>query len=263
MRISPSIICPDFGIPHQDKLEKQESDEAFPLKILGSIASSRSKYPMVCRFCKLTCGEIRYPGNGHPNKRNNKYFRDVKHYFWDDPFLLKTMLTKWNYLGNTIGANYNSTEKILSIQDLLVPPSTRMPTTLSPVVIFVNVKEKLRNVMRCHKTPSKFAKSLTSGAWFLYGAFLVFRGYKLKIFSGKLKSRWSGPFTIVQVFPYGTVELSQNSGPNFKVNGHRIKHYFGGDIPTVDFRFVKYSQVSSEFYILSFFLGIQYPKLID
>ncbi|GJW11175.1 hypothetical protein Tco_1577002 [Tanacetum coccineum] len=55
---------------------------------------------------------------------------------------------------------------------------------------------------------------------------------RLKIFSGKLKSRWSGPFTIVQVFPYGTVELSQNSGPNFKVNGHRIKHYFGGDIPT-------------------------------
>ncbi|GJX86889.1 reverse transcriptase domain-containing protein [Tanacetum coccineum] len=53
---------------------------------------------------------------------------------------------------------------------------------------------------------------------------------RLKIFSGKLKSRWSGPFTIVQVFPYGTVELSQNSGPNFKVNGHRLKHYFGGDV---------------------------------
>ncbi|GJT89534.1 reverse transcriptase domain-containing protein [Tanacetum coccineum] len=42
------------------------------------------------------------------------------------------------------------------------------------------------------------------------------------------------PFTIVQVFPYGTVELSQNSGPNFKVNGHRLKHYFGGDIPAMD-----------------------------
>ncbi|GJS22804.1 reverse transcriptase domain-containing protein [Tanacetum coccineum] len=55
---------------------------------------------------------------------------------------------------------------------------------------------------------------------------------RLKIFSGKLKSRWSEPFTIVQVFPYGIVELSQNSGPNFKVNGHRLKHYFGGDIPT-------------------------------
>nr|GEZ45645.1 reverse transcriptase domain-containing protein [Tanacetum cinerariifolium] len=31
---------------------------------------------------------------------------------------------------------------------------------------------------------------------------------RLKIFSGKLKSRWSGPFTISQVYPYGAVELS-------------------------------------------------------
>ncbi|GJY76266.1 reverse transcriptase domain-containing protein [Tanacetum coccineum] len=54
---------------------------------------------------------------------------------------------------------------------------------------------------------------------------------RLKIFSGKLKTRWTGPFTVTQVFPYGTVELSQIDGPNFKVNGHRLKHCFGGDIP--------------------------------
>nr|GEU51288.1 reverse transcriptase domain-containing protein [Tanacetum cinerariifolium] len=53
----------------------------------------------------------------------------------------------------------------------------------------------------------------------------------LKIFSGKLKTRSSGPFTITQVFLYGTVELSQTDGLNFKVNGHRLKHYFGEDIP--------------------------------
>nr|GEV28021.1 reverse transcriptase domain-containing protein [Tanacetum cinerariifolium] len=54
---------------------------------------------------------------------------------------------------------------------------------------------------------------------------------RLKIFSGKLKTRWSGPFTISHVFPYGTVELSKTDEPNFKVNGHRLKHYFGEDIP--------------------------------
>nr|GEU79435.1 hypothetical protein [Tanacetum cinerariifolium] len=54
---------------------------------------------------------------------------------------------------------------------------------------------------------------------------------RLKIFSSKLKTRWTGPFTIAQVFLYGTVELSQTERPNFKVNGHRLKHYFGGDIP--------------------------------
>ncbi|GJV37811.1 reverse transcriptase domain-containing protein [Tanacetum coccineum] len=54
---------------------------------------------------------------------------------------------------------------------------------------------------------------------------------RLKIFSGKLKTRWSGPFTITKVFPYGTIELSQPDGPNFKVNGHRVKHYFKEDLP--------------------------------
>nr|GEW10953.1 reverse transcriptase domain-containing protein [Tanacetum cinerariifolium] len=54
---------------------------------------------------------------------------------------------------------------------------------------------------------------------------------KLKIFSGKLKTRWSGPFTITQVFLYVTIELSQTDGPNFKVDGYRLKHYFGEDIP--------------------------------
>nr|GEW25880.1 protein NYNRIN-like [Tanacetum cinerariifolium] len=55
---------------------------------------------------------------------------------------------------------------------------------------------------------------------------------RLKIFSGKLKTRWFGPFTITQVFPYGTIDLSQPNGPNFKVNGHRVKHYFGSGIPS-------------------------------
>nr|GEW83299.1 reverse transcriptase domain-containing protein [Tanacetum cinerariifolium] len=32
--------------------------------------------------------------------------------------------------------------------------------------------------------------------------------FRLKIFYRKLKSRWSGPFTISHVYPYGTVELS-------------------------------------------------------
>ncbi|XP_060972606.1 uncharacterized protein LOC133038461 [Cannabis sativa] len=51
---------------------------------------------------------------------------------------------------------------------------------------------------------------------------------RLKLFPGKLKSRWSGPFTVIKVFPYGAVEL-KGEGPNtFKVNGQRLKLYLGG-----------------------------------
>ncbi|GKA69393.1 hypothetical protein Tco_0775457 [Tanacetum coccineum] len=59
---------------------------------------------------------------------------------------------------------------------------------------------------------------------------LIFNS-RLKIFSGKLKSRWSKPFTITEVFPYGTAKLSHADGSNFNVNCHRLKHYYGGDTP--------------------------------
>nr|GEX38905.1 reverse transcriptase domain-containing protein [Tanacetum cinerariifolium] len=57
---------------------------------------------------------------------------------------------------------------------------------------------------------------------------------RLKIFSGKLKSRWFGPFTITEVYPYGTAKLSHADGLNFKVNCHRLKHYYGGDVPPME-----------------------------
>nr|GEW81168.1 hypothetical protein [Tanacetum cinerariifolium] len=60
---------------------------------------------------------------------------------------------------------------------------------------------------------------------------VLFFNSKLKIFSGKLKTHGSGPFTITHEFPYGTVKLSQTDGTNFKVNVHRLKHYFREDIP--------------------------------
>ncbi|KAL0458322.1 UNVERIFIED_CONTAM: hypothetical protein Slati_0459400 [Sesamum latifolium] len=47
---------------------------------------------------------------------------------------------------------------------------------------------------------------------------------RLKLFLGKLRSKWSGPFIIAKVFPHGAVELLSEKGL-FKVNGHRLKHY--------------------------------------
>nr|GFC24878.1 hypothetical protein [Tanacetum cinerariifolium] len=56
---------------------------------------------------------------------------------------------------------------------------------------------------------------------------------RLKIFSEKLKSRWSGPFTIAKIYPYGTAKLIHPDGCNFKVNCRRLKHYHGGDLPSL------------------------------
>ncbi|XP_070005954.1 uncharacterized protein [Nicotiana sylvestris] len=54
---------------------------------------------------------------------------------------------------------------------------------------------------------------------------------RLKLFPGKLKSRWAGPFVVVNVTPHETVELRDiNSSDTFLMNGQRVKHYWGGDI---------------------------------
>nr|GFD26080.1 reverse transcriptase domain-containing protein [Tanacetum cinerariifolium] len=70
---------------------------------------------------------------------------------------------------------------------------------------------------------------------------------RLKIFSDKLKSRWSGPFTISHVYPYGTVEFALPDGPNFNVNGHRLKHYFREDVPKLVVPNLKHSSGTIEF----------------
>nr|CAN83413.1 hypothetical protein VITISV_011239 [Vitis vinifera] len=50
--------------------------------------------------------------------------------------------------------------------------------------------------------------------------------FKLHIFSGKLKSRWIGPFTIHQVYSNGVVELlNSNSTESFKVNASSFLHF--------------------------------------
>jgi len=55
---------------------------------------------------------------------------------------------------------------------------------------------------------------------------------RLKLFPGKLKSKWSGPFLVKSVSPHGAVELMTPEGDrSFKVNGQRVKPYLGGDIP--------------------------------
>ncbi|XP_009786214.2 uncharacterized protein LOC107806822 [Nicotiana tabacum] len=54
---------------------------------------------------------------------------------------------------------------------------------------------------------------------------------RLRMFPGKLKSRWSGPFEVVRVTPYGAIKLRALNGERkFLVNGHIVKHYWGGMI---------------------------------
>jgi len=49
---------------------------------------------------------------------------------------------------------------------------------------------------------------------------------RLKLFPGKLRSKWSGPFMIRSIYPHGVVELAKaDETDTFKVKAQRLKPY--------------------------------------
>ena len=50
---------------------------------------------------------------------------------------------------------------------------------------------------------------------------------RLRLFPGKLKSKWSGLFIVVSSTQFRAVTLRNNKEEEFKVNGQRLKHYLG------------------------------------
>lgn len=68
---------------------------------------------------------------------------------------------------------------------------------------------------------------------------MLFYDSCLRLFPGKLKSRWTGPFLVHKVFPYGVVEIeSMKTGNRFKVNGHRLKAYIDNFAPTKEMVYI-------------------------
>ena len=58
------------------------------------------------------------------------------------------------------------------------------------------------------------------------GELMLLHNTMLRLFSGKLKSQWSGPFKLLRIYPHGVVDLLDEKTPQeFKVNRHRVKHY--------------------------------------
>jgi hypothetical protein len=61
---------------------------------------------------------------------------------------------------------------------------------------------------------------------FMVGQKVLLFNSRLKLMPGKLKSRWTGPFKILNIFPNRVFEIqSFHTNQIFKVNGYRIKPY--------------------------------------
>ncbi|GKB64965.1 hypothetical protein Tco_0921151, partial [Tanacetum coccineum] len=192
--------------PHQDVLENKEITKTFSLETLGMVSfRGDDSTPWFAYFANYHAGI--FVIKGMLSQQKNKFFKDVKHYFWDDPYLFKIcadqvirrcvygqeavdILTACHNgpTGGHYGANYTA-KKDQAYENYLI------------------YKEKKK----------KIHDSKIKNRVFNVGDRILLFNSRLKIFSGKLKNRWIGLFIVAQVFPYGTIELSQTDGPNFKI----------------------------------------------
>nr|GEV54949.1 hypothetical protein [Tanacetum cinerariifolium] len=69
--------------PHKDVFENKDINENFLLKTLGKISSGSTSW--FDDFENFHAGNFIIKGMSSEQKKN--FFKDVKHYFWDDPFL--------------------------------------------------------------------------------------------------------------------------------------------------------------------------------
>nr|GEX46097.1 reverse transcriptase domain-containing protein [Tanacetum cinerariifolium] len=71
--------------PHKDVFENKDINENFPLETLGKISSEST--PWFADFANFCEGNFIVKGMSSQQKK--KLFKDVKHYFWDDPYLFR------------------------------------------------------------------------------------------------------------------------------------------------------------------------------
>ena len=69
---------------------------------------------------------------------------------------------------------------------------------------------------------------------FIQGQKVLLYNSRLHLFSGKLKSRWTGTFVVKTVFPHRAIEIyDPKNGNEFKVNSQRLKSFLES-VPEVD-----------------------------
>nr|GFB60822.1 reverse transcriptase domain-containing protein [Tanacetum cinerariifolium] len=200
--------------PHQNVLDPKEINESFPLETLNLKAVEILK---ACHYG---------PTGGHhgPNYTARKVFDSG--FYWPSIYRDAQDLVK----------NCDVCQRQGKISQRDEMPQNSIQAAGDHKKVQINEVNELRDqayensLIYKEKTKRLHDSKLKNRVFNIGDKVLLFNS-RLKIFFRKLKSRWSGPFTISQVYRYGTVELSQPDGPNFKVNGHRLKHYFGEDIP--------------------------------
>ncbi|KAK8704865.1 hypothetical protein V6N13_048477 [Hibiscus sabdariffa] len=110
-------------------------------------------------------------------------------------------------------------------------------TKISTTTLDQSGHYKLNSLLHYIKKPIKFGRTRRLSIkrlrrimprQYLPGQQVLLFNSRLKLFPGKLKSRWSGPFKVTQAATHGAIMIkSLKDGHEFEANGQRLKPYMG------------------------------------
>nr|GEX16401.1 reverse transcriptase domain-containing protein [Tanacetum cinerariifolium] len=203
--------------PHQNVLDPKEINESFPPETLNLVSTrGNQNTPWFADFTNYHAGN--FIVNGMSSQQKSKFFKDVKHYFWDDPFLFKIRDAQ------VIRRCVSGHEAIEILKACHYRPTGELEHKAYWALKHANFNLKTAGDHR--KVQINELNELHDQA---YENSLIYKEKTKRLHDSKIKNR---VFNIGdRIYTYGTVELSQPDRPNFKVNGHLLKQYFGKDVP--------------------------------
>nr|GEW85933.1 hypothetical protein [Tanacetum cinerariifolium] len=212
--------------PHKDVLENKDINENFPLETLGSLSCNST--PWFADIANFHAGN--FIKKGLTSQQKKKFFKDTSGQVEVSSRGLKRILER------TVGENRATWSDKLDVALWAFRIAFKTPIGCTPYKL-VNGKSchlpielehraywALKHVNFDLKTTSDHQKlqlnELNELRDQAYENSVIYKERTKKLHDSKIKNR---------IF---NVELSQPNGPNLKVNGHRVKHYFRGDIPS-------------------------------
>ncbi|GJW71413.1 reverse transcriptase domain-containing protein [Tanacetum coccineum] len=221
-----------FESPHMEVLTEREIADEFSdehLMVLKSKFKDDERW--YADFVNYIVRKV-VPPNWTFEKRM-RFFSQVKTYFWEEPYAFK--LCADNIMRRCV-AGSETLEILAHCHSGPTGGHHSANITAKKLNELAELRDGAYENTRIYKERTKkwHDSRLRGDKDFKVGDKVLLYNSRLKMYPGKLKLKWSGPNIVKTVYPYGAIEITNRDGFSFKVNGQRLKKYYGGDIDKED-----------------------------